>query len=142
MEAFSNINNEIDVSDFKGNEQAKQKFIAQKEIELSELQKKADYFKNNWKNEHQMILGIRSENIHVAQKDDELSFLARVGVEQTLGSECLVYLKLDVNDQELNLRGHNNEFVMKLQGRSPFHFGDVIKVAFDQKSIHLFDELT
>ena len=142
VEAFSNINNEIDVSDFKGNEQAKQKFIAQKEIELAELQKKADYFKNNLKNEHQMILGIRSENIHVAQKDDELSFLARVGVVETLGSECLVYLKLDVNDQELNLRGHNNEFVMKLQGKSPFHFGDVIKVAFDQKSMHLFDELT
>ena len=126
---------------FNGNEQTRQKFIAAREKELEESKKRLDYYKVNLKNPHHMIMGIRSENIHIAGKDEHY-IKARVGVVESLGSESLVYLKLNLDDVEVKLRGHNNEFVMKIQGRSNYHFGDIVKIALDEKSFHLFDELT
>ncbi len=126
---------------FNGNEQTRQKFIATREKELEESKKKLDYYKENLKNPHHMIMGIRSENIHIADKDENY-IKARVGVVESLGSESLVYLKLNLDDVEVNLKGHNNEFVMKMQGRSNYHFGDIVKITLDEKSLHLFDELT
>ena len=88
--------------------------------------------------EFKAILGVRSEDIHLAS-EKEAGFEARVKIVETLGSECLVYMKLG-NENETLLS--SNEFVMKLQGRCSYVNGDVIKIAFNNEHIHLFDNDT
>lgn len=88
--------------------------------------------------EFKAILGVRSEDIHLAS-DREESFEARVKIVETLGSECLVYMKL-TNEEETLLS--SNEFVMKVQGRCSYVNGDVIRIAFNNEHIHLFDNDT
>ncbi len=85
---------------------------------------------------HKMILGIRSEDIKVNDKGEGIN--SRVKVIETLGSECLIYLEFEdaYNDNFLETK---NDFVMKIQGRSPYKIGDVVKVNFDVKKLHLFD---
>lgn len=84
--------------------------------------------------EFNATLGIRSEDIHPAQ-DKEKGFDARVKIVETLGSECLVYMEL-LDEYK------RQEFVMKIQGRCAYYHGDVIKVAFNNEHVHLFDKNT
>ncbi len=78
-----------------------------------------------------IIVGIRSENIHFADKEN--GYEAKVMMVETLGSECLVYLTWP---------NSTKEFVLKYQGRCNFKNGESIYIAFDWDKIHLFDKKT
>lgn len=77
-----------------------------------------------------IVVGVRSEDIHLANENDGVP--AKVLMIETLGSECLVYLKW--------INSPANEFVMKIQGRCNFHNGDTIYINFDKEKVHLFDK--
>ncbi|MBO5930293.1 MAG: sn-glycerol-3-phosphate ABC transporter ATP-binding protein UgpC [Clostridia bacterium] len=83
----------------------------------------------------QVIMGVRSENIH-----DEEMFLnstpdsvvtAHVDVTELMGSETLLHLVIG---------GAN--FIAKVDPRTTAKAGEDIKVAFDMNRIHLFDKET
>ncbi len=104
-------------------------------VDIGKLDLKEEYLQEK---EFKAILGVRSEDIHLAD-ENEKGFEARVKIVETLGSECLVYMQLD-NDNENFIT--NKEFVMKVQGRCSFMNGDVIKIALNNEHIHLFDNNT
>ena len=104
-------------------------------VDIGKLDLKEEYLQEK---EFKAILGVRSEDIHLAD-ENEKGFEARVKIVETLGSECLVYMQLD-NDNENFIT--NKEFVMKVQGRCSFMNVDVIKIALNNEHIHLFDNNT
>jgi multiple sugar transport system ATP-binding protein len=85
--------------------------------------------------DHDVILGIRPENIH----DDEM-FLsmakdgiveADVEVTELMGAETYLYLNLE-----------GTQITARVDPRSTAKQGDKLKVAFDLNKIHLFDKDT
>ncbi len=88
-----------------------------------------------------MILGVRSEDIHVSAGGEE-GIDAVVSVVESLGSECLVYMKYAQDDDPQNIHKKHNEIVMKIQGRCAYRIGDKIKISFNLANIHLFDSIT
>ena len=88
-----------------------------------------------------MILGVRSEDIHVSAEGEE-GIDAVVSVVESLGSECLVYMKYAQDDDPQNIHKKHNEIVMKIQGRCAYRIGDKIKISFNLANIHLFDSIT
>ena len=88
-----------------------------------------------------MILGVRSEDIHVSAEGEE-GIDAVVSVVESLGSECLVYMKYAQDDDSQNIHKKHNEIVMKIQGRCAYRIGDKIKISFNLANIHLFDSIT
>ena len=88
-----------------------------------------------------MILGVRSEDIHVSAEGEE-GIDAVVSVVESLGSECLVYMKYAQDDDSQNIHKKHNEIIMKIQGRCAYRIGDKIKISFNLANIHLFDSIT
>ena len=88
-----------------------------------------------------MFLGVRSEDIHVSAEGEE-GIDAVVSVVESLGSECLVYMKYAQDDDPQNIHKKHNEIIMKIQGRCAYRIGDKIKISFNLANIHLFDSIT
>ena len=78
----------------------------------------------------EVILGIRSEDIHIAEENEGIN--ATIIMKETLGSESLIYLKIN-NDE-------GRELVMKIQGRCNYKNRDIINIYFDDNRLHLFDK--
>ena len=76
-----------------------------------------------------VVVGLRSEDIYLANENE--GYPAQILMIETLGSECLVYLKW-VNK--------NEKFTMKIQGRCHSKIGDIINVKFDEEKYHLFNQ--
>ncbi len=83
----------------------------------------------------EVIMGIRPENIH-----DEDMFMSQfpdsqvstqIDVVEMMGSETYLYMTCE-----------GRPFTARVSPRSTAKSGDVIKVAFDSKKIHLFDKET
>ena len=83
------------------------------------------------------IIGIRSEDIHLA-KEKEKSFKAKVVLSEVLGSETLIYADFNL-DSSANIRESLSAVVIKVPGRHIVSNGEIINLAFDTKKIHLFD---
>ena len=79
----------------------------------------------------ELVVGVRSEDILLSESNEGIN--AYVTMIEILGSECLVYLKIANNE---------NEIIMKLQGRPTFAVDDQIKVTFKHENLHLFDKET
>lgn len=97
-------------------------------VEFNNNSIKVDSSKLTVNENKEIIVGIRSEDVRLANEGKGIP--AYVVMIETLGSECLVYLKLE----------DNTEFIMKVQGRCAFHNGDTINVEFDNDKLHLFDK--
>ena len=82
-------------------------------------------------NDMDLVIGVRSEDI--LPSDSDRGVKALVTMIEILGSECLVYLKLD---------GLDDELVMKIQGRPEFSADEEIYVSFDTNKLHLFSKET
>ena len=79
----------------------------------------------------ELVVGIRSEDIMPSHSNDGIDAL--VTMIEILGSECLVYLKLDSLE---------NEVIMKLQGRPAFEVDSKIKITLNYDNLHLFEKET
>lgn len=89
---------------------------------------------------HDVIFGIRGENLHIA-KEGENYFEATVNIVESLGSESIVYLTFD-NQISDDLTQQDSDFTMKIQGRCTYRSGDVIRIGIDENNIHLFNKET
>ncbi len=84
-------------------------------------------------------LGVRPENIHLAKKTDKQSFDCRVSLLEELGSETILYGTLDLDDNDSVVSDNTtSKLVAKLSAREKVT-EDIIKIAFDMDSLHLFD---
>ena len=79
----------------------------------------------------ELVVGIRSEDIVLSDSNNGIDAL--VTMIEILGSECLVYLKVDTLEDEL---------IMKLQGRPTFEVDSKIKISLKHENLHLFEKET
>jgi len=77
-------------------------------------------------NNHDVILGVRSEHIEISKK----GIKALVNFVEILGNTTNILCKLDNSD---------TEFCISVQERSSLQVGDTINISFKAKDIHLFD---
>ncbi len=89
-------------------------------------------------------LGIRSENIHLADDNDPRAFSCSVLALEELGSETILYGTLDLTEREsvVSEEKQDNSLVAKLPAKSKVEVDSVVKIKFDEDSIHLFDKET
>jgi len=83
-------------------------------------------------NNHQFVLGVRPEDIEIADQDmtDEDVVEAKVRVLEKLGNEILVYCPI---------LGKDGDLVFRAKSRTPIEQDDVLKLHVNTKNIQLFD---
>ena len=85
-------------------------------------------------NSHSAILGIRGEDIILNDKGE---FKAKVCLNESLGSDTLLYTDFDLN-KEIDIRDSLSSLVIKVPGRVSKERDSVIKFDFNKDKIHLF----
>ncbi|HZQ82835.1 MAG TPA: sn-glycerol-3-phosphate ABC transporter ATP-binding protein UgpC [Gaiellaceae bacterium] len=104
----------------------------------------------------QVIVGMRSNDLHPAQGRDDLPQIhAAVELVEALGGESMAYfhvdarhIKAELSDEEEQLASESEETVVgsrpNLVASFPPHvqlkLGDVVPIAVDTKNLHFFDE--
>ncbi len=92
----------------------------------------------------ELWLGVRSENIHLANPTDKNAFDCKVVALEELGSETILYGSLDLSENKTVLSEENTGYnlIAKLSARSHVEIDSVVKIKFDDDAIHLFDKET
>lgn len=85
-------------------------------------------------------LGVRGEDIHLADEKDKDAFECRISVLEELGSETILYGSLDVNNTEIKIHEHSaGKLVAKLPAKTRIGDKETVWVKFDLSTLHLFD---
>lgn len=77
--------------------------------------------------EHEVTLGIRGENIHL----DEKGLTTTLTIKEVLGNTTQLFVKLKEGCADI---------IVCINERKDYRKGDAVKIAFDEKRIHLFDK--
>lgn len=121
--------NFFDVSMKKSNDKLTVKFVNGEEqsYKLSNMRKIKDEYLDG--EEHRVTLGIRGENIRL----DDSGLTTKLTIKEILGNTTQMFVKIapDCPDS-----------IVCINERNDFNQGDTVKVAFDEKRIHLFDKET
>ncbi len=96
------------------------------------------------KDGQEVWLGVRSENIHLADANDPQAFACSVLALEELGSETILYGSLDLTrkDSVVSEDKTENSLVAKLPAKSRVQIDSIVKIKFDEDAIHLFDKQT
>ena len=103
-------------------------------IEIKELYNKyQNLIEESKKDNHNLIFGIRPEDIHRVneKQDDNELFELRTTVAELLGAEYFVHLKFG-----------NEEIVAKVDTNEVIDKNKIIPISFDKKKFHIFDPIT
>lgn len=79
----------------------------------------------------QIVLGIRPEALHIAEKNDAIQFAMRVDLVEALGSDTIAYGRMVHGDARL---------VVKLSGHIRTHVGEVLTLSLRPSNLHFFDK--
>ncbi len=80
-------------------------------------------------NEHGVTLGIRGENITL----DEKGISAKLSIKEILGNTTQMFVKITPESPDS---------IICVNDRNDYRQGDTVKIFFDEKRIHLFDDET
>ena len=80
-------------------------------------------------NEHGVTLGIRGENVTL----DEKGISAKLSIKEILGNTTQMFVKITPESPDR---------IICVNDRNDYRQGDTVKMFFDEKRIHLFDEET
>ena len=80
-------------------------------------------------NEHGVTLGIRGENVTL----DEKGISAKLSIKEILGNTTQMFVKITPESPDR---------IICVNDRNDYRQGDTVKIFFDEKRIHLFDEET
>ena len=80
-------------------------------------------------NEHGVTLGIRGENVTF----DEKGISAKLSIKEILGNTTQMFVKITPESPDR---------IICVNDRNDYRQGDTVKIFFDEKRIHLFDEET
>jgi len=83
---------------------------------------------------HKAILGIRSEHVSL---DEKGAFKAKVTLEESLGSETLLYCDFDLN-KDASIKESKSKIIVKIPGRCNVERNSIVNLTFDISKIHLF----
>lgn len=97
------------------------------DYELSNMRKIADEYLDG--EEHEVTLGIRGENIRI----DGNGLTSRLVIQEILGNTTQMFVKLTPDSPET---------IVCVNDRNDYRANDTVKLVFDEKRIHLFDNDT
>ena len=80
-------------------------------------------------NEHGVTLGIRGENVTL----DEKGISAKLSIKEILGNTTQMFVKITPESPDR---------IICVNDRNDYRQGDTVKIFFDEKRIHLFDDET
>ena len=80
-------------------------------------------------NEHGVTLGIRGENVTL----DEKGISAKLSIKEILGNTTQMFVKITPESPDS---------IICVNDRNDYRQGDTVKIFFDEKRIHLFDDET
>ncbi|WP_225336515.1 ABC transporter ATP-binding protein [Halomicrobium urmianum] len=83
------------------------------------------------------VLGVRPEHVSVVDGSDD-AVRARVDVVEPIGSDNYLYLDLGTDESDFEADGAA-DFIARVPTEVEPAVGDVVDVAFDESSVHLFD---
>ena len=78
---------------------------------------------------HRVYLGVRGENV----KLDDSGIKASLTIKEVLGNTTQLFLRLD---------GMTDDFIVSVPERNDLRPGDVVRIGFNERFIHLFDKET
>ena len=103
-------------------------------VKLSEMRELMEEYLDG--NEHKVILGIRSEDISLAETKDIKGLNLTVKLVETLGSETLLYT--DFVDGETSIKESETTLIIKVQGRPNIQRGDKVNAIVNHQKLHFF----
>ncbi len=93
-----------------------------------------------------VTLGVRPEDIHEDERflatSPDTIVTARIDVIEKLGAEMQIYCDLDYQNEKASLVDSVSQMVAKISSRASVKLGEVVKLAFDARHVHLFDGTT
>ncbi len=105
--------------------------------------KNLDEYKDTGK---EVTLGVRPEDIHEDERfiatSPETVVNAKIDVIEKLGAEMQIYCDLDYNSEKTSVVENAAQMVAKISSRATVELGQIVKLAFDARHIHLFDGVT
>ncbi len=105
--------------------------------------KNLDEYKNTGKT---VTLGVRPEDIHEDERfiatSPETVVTAKIDVIEKLGAEMQIYCDLDYESEKTSVVENAAQMVAKISSRATVELGQVVKLAFDARHVHLFDGYT
>ena len=79
--------------------------------------------------EHEVIIGVRGTNISLSEK----GISTKLSIKEILGDTTQLFVKLTEDGSDI---------IVCLSERNDYVAGDTVKIAFNEKHIHMFDKLT
>ncbi len=105
--------------------------------------KNLDEYKNTGK---EVTLGVRPEDIHEDERfiatSPETVVAAKIEVIEKLGAEMQIYCDLDFESEKTSIVENAAQMVAKISSRATVQLGQIVKLAFDARHVHLFDGYT
>ncbi len=105
--------------------------------------KNLDEYKNTGK---EVTLGVRPEDIHEDERfiatSPETVVTAKIEVIEKLGAEMQIYCDLDFESEKTSVVENAAQMVAKISSRATVQLGQIVKLAFDARHVHLFDGYT
>ena len=95
------------------------------DLELAKLRTIEDKYLDG--NVHSVYLGVRGENIKVAQN----GIKAMLSIKEVLGNTTQLFVRFNEKD---------NDFIVSVPERNDLMPGDSVNIIFDEKFVHLFDK--
>ena len=89
---------------------------------------------------------MRAEDIHhekeFLENAVDATIKARIEVVENLGAETQIYCEIAYADKESAVLDDSTQMIARVSSREEALVGDVVKLAFDVRHVHLFDEET
>ncbi len=94
----------------------------------------------------EVTLGVRPEDIHEDERfiatSPETVVSAKIDVIEKLGAEMQIYCDLDLESEKTSIIDNAAQMVAKISSRASLQLGQIVRLAFDARHIHLFDGYT
>ncbi len=91
----------------------------------------------------EVTLGVRPEDIHEDERfiatSPETVVSAKIDVIEKLGAEMQIYCDLDFESEKTSVVENAAQMVAKISSRASVELGQIVKLAFDARHVHLFD---
>ena len=100
-------------------------------LDLTKLRKADERYLDG--EEHALTLGIRGEHLAFAREEDAVAFNATLSVKEVLGNTTQMFVRLTQDGPE---------YIVCVPDRNDYNSGDIIRVCFEERHVHLFDPET
>jgi len=90
---------------------------------------------------HNIAMGVRCENISLSDETDESALKLKISHFEELGSECLIYGSLDLENEDISANNDGN-IIIKVKDVGKLHPGDIVYAKINMAKTYFFDSKT